>query len=34
MYKYAVVMYKKDGMFNYSEYGNNLYNVIKKNKER
>lgn len=33
MYKYAVVMYKKDGMFNYSEYGNNLYNVIKKQGE-
>ena len=30
MYKYAVVMYKKDGMFNYSEYGNNLYEIIEK----
>lgn len=30
MYKYAVMMYKKDGMFNYSEYGNNLYEIIKK----
>lgn len=30
MYKYAVMMYKKDGMFNYSEYGNNLYEIIEK----
>ena len=28
MYKYAVMVYKKDGMFNYSEYGNNLYDLI------
>lgn len=29
MYKYAISLYKKDGMFNYAQYRNNLYDILR-----
>lgn len=29
MYKYAISIYKKSGMFNYAKYRNNLYEILK-----